>query len=643
MSSDEPIIDGRPISDLKVVDLKKELELRGLDKKGNKKDLYERLRDYLIRQNENKKPAKTEDSTAITSVVNPLVAQYLATQEQALKAARRDAEMVRAKTSDSEEGSPTRRRSSRISSENSVKTKDNVEASPTKDKLEIETELPIPESIDENLIESAKEPDTAVKIDNSAITSEKNEAQSDYPTQEAIPENVTEKVEDDGPTANGSNIESEVVQAETPITIPKGELSKAEEIQEVQPSESTTSEILPGNIPEETSKKGVESSEFQSSDGIEVAAETVDNDRSSTSLSENGERVETPEPITSTSKIDDEEGKQDSVGLHQESPVIEVVQSRSLRVEKAADEELDYDEDKHDDSSSPVPQKIEAITTPVTQVESTAKTEESGIKEPGKRMLINAAKESKDSTTDQSENVTQDGLVRVRASSPARYPVSNFIHIRCLKRPFTLKALKDLLSTCGTIVGDVWLDDIKSQCIAKFETEEQAQAARERFNNVKWPPFNDRSLRIDYTTEDNLRKRLNIKDEEVAVGPSDDLKLTVTVENKDSSVGNGFKKERELETSEFKKHDKDRPARRYSDRVEEEKKVEQQPTKTLETLFLKTKTQPSIYYLPLSDEEAQKRMELKKAEERDRIRAIESRGSPERKRRRESPYRSRRY
>jgi hypothetical protein len=82
-------------------------------------------------------------------------------------------------------------------------------------------------------------------------------------------------VEDEGPTENGSNIESEVVQAETPITIPKGELSK-----EVQPSKSTTSEILS----KETSKKGVERSEFQSSDGIEVAAETVDNDRSSTSL-----------------------------------------------------------------------------------------------------------------------------------------------------------------------------------------------------------------------------------------------------------------------------------------------------------------------------------------------------------------------
>src|SRR5687767_2649860 len=82
--------------------------------------------------------------------------------------------MVRAKTSDSEEGSPTRRRSSRLSSENSVKTKDNVEASPTKDKLEIGTELPNPESDENLLIESAKEPDTAVKIDDSAITSKKS-------------------------------------------------------------------------------------------------------------------------------------------------------------------------------------------------------------------------------------------------------------------------------------------------------------------------------------------------------------------------------------------------------------------------------------------------------------------------------------
>ena len=47
MSDDEFIIDGRPIADLKVVELRKELEQRSLPKSGNKKELVERLLNYL--------------------------------------------------------------------------------------------------------------------------------------------------------------------------------------------------------------------------------------------------------------------------------------------------------------------------------------------------------------------------------------------------------------------------------------------------------------------------------------------------------------------------------------------------------------------------------------------------------------------
>lgn len=40
------LVDGRPLSTLRVVDLKKELEKRGLLKSGAKRDLVERLRNH---------------------------------------------------------------------------------------------------------------------------------------------------------------------------------------------------------------------------------------------------------------------------------------------------------------------------------------------------------------------------------------------------------------------------------------------------------------------------------------------------------------------------------------------------------------------------------------------------------------------
>jgi biotin carboxyl carrier protein len=48
--SEDPILDGHPISSLKVVDLRRELDRFGLSKTGVKKELFERLRDHLNSQ-----------------------------------------------------------------------------------------------------------------------------------------------------------------------------------------------------------------------------------------------------------------------------------------------------------------------------------------------------------------------------------------------------------------------------------------------------------------------------------------------------------------------------------------------------------------------------------------------------------------
>jgi hypothetical protein len=66
MSDDQDfIIDGRPVPELKVVELRKELEQRSLPKSGNKKELVERLLNYLreeqAEQNRQEEPEQQED------------------------------------------------------------------------------------------------------------------------------------------------------------------------------------------------------------------------------------------------------------------------------------------------------------------------------------------------------------------------------------------------------------------------------------------------------------------------------------------------------------------------------------------------------------------------------------------------------
>lgn len=58
-SHDDVLVSGKPISELKVVELRKELEIRNLPKSGNKKELSDRLKAYLISNNENEDNIET--------------------------------------------------------------------------------------------------------------------------------------------------------------------------------------------------------------------------------------------------------------------------------------------------------------------------------------------------------------------------------------------------------------------------------------------------------------------------------------------------------------------------------------------------------------------------------------------------------
>lgn len=62
----------------------------------------------------------------------------------------------------------------------------------------------------------------------------------------------------------------------------------------------------------------------------------------------------------------------------------------------------------------------------------------------------------------------EEGVIRERSPSPPRHPVNRIIHIRCLTRPFTQKALHDLVGKFGSFdKNEFWIDGIKSHCFIK--------------------------------------------------------------------------------------------------------------------------------------------------------------------------------
>lgn len=141
------------------------------------------------------------------------------------------------------------------------------------------------------------------------------------------------------------------------------------------------------------------------------------------------------------------------------------------------------------------------------------------------------------------EIVTEEGLTRAKSLTPPRHEASTVLQVypslihrfahwvaaivlgqealmRCgvlgrlasfqvrgLTRPFTLLQLHALLGAYGgySREADFWIDGIKSHCLVRFPSADDARAARDGLHNVRWPPGNPKILRADFATEEKVR------------------------------------------------------------------------------------------------------------------------------------------
>merc|ERR1719394_307231 len=199
---------------------------------------------------------------------------------------------------------------------------------------------------------------------------------------------------------------------------------------------------------------------------------------------------------------------------------------------------------------------------------------------------------------------------RIREPSPPPGEPMHVVHITNLVRPFTLGQLKDFLQVHGDY-SDFWIDKIKSNCFVKYNEIESAINCRKLIHGKKWPSSNPKSLRVMYSTDEHLEK---VKSGSVLpVAPAaNQNRETIRREKKRSAsrspVRGGMRSEREF--------DKDRPKEKVESSAEsDDDEGEETGAILLDDLFKKTKTTPSIYWLPLTDEEIKQRDEAREGEE----------------------------
>ncbi|CAA7020564.1 unnamed protein product [Microthlaspi erraticum] len=187
-------------------------------------------------------------------------------------------------------------------------------------------------------------------------------------------------------------------------------------------------------------------------------------------------------------------------------------------------------------------------------------------------------------------SVSEDGP-KERVVPPSPKEPTNSLRIDRFLRPFTLKAVQELLGKTGNVTS-FWMDNIKTHCYVSYSSAEEAAATREAVYNLQWPPNGGRLLTAEFVGPEEVKAKLEAplpappqaqapsRAHPTALPPPPPLaKAPVAL-----------------------------PLPPPPPLVPEE---QEPPIVTLDDLFKKTKAIPRIYYLPLSEEQVAAKLAAK--------------------------------
>ncbi|KAL9253134.1 Apoptotic chromatin condensation inducer in the nucleus-like protein [Drosera capensis] len=211
-----------------------------------------------------------------------------------------------------------------------------------------------------------------------------------------------------------------------------------------------------------------------------------------------------------------------------------------------------------------------------------------------------------------SSNSGQDTPKERIVPPPARSP-TNSLRIDRFLRPFTLKAVQDLLAKTGTVTS-FWMDQIKTHCYVTYSSEEEAVKTRDALYNLQWPPNGGRLLVAEFVEPDVVKPQF----EPPVPQPRPPTKPIVTgpaapvLPAKPSLAPPHIPAIKPLQPPAKPllplppppTLPNPPPARGLvSPRADAVPEKIDSPIVTLDDLFRKTKATPRIYYLPLTDEQ----------------------------------------
>ncbi|KAH7656267.1 apoptotic chromatin condensation inducer in the nucleus protein [Dioscorea alata] len=206
-----------------------------------------------------------------------------------------------------------------------------------------------------------------------------------------------------------------------------------------------------------------------------------------------------------------------------------------------------------------------------------------------------------------SDSTISGGSPKERIVPPSQKSATTSLRIDRFLRPFTLKAVRELLSKTGS-VSEFWMDHIKTHCYVTYSSVEEAIATRDAVYNIQWPPNGGRLLVAEFVDPQEVKARVEAPESPVPVTPSPATPTVTPSQQPRHPQPSPHQHGRQQLPSPPTLPPP--PPLSNPPPVREQlppppplpKKLEP-PVMTLDDLFRKTKTTPRVYYLPLSDEQ----------------------------------------
>ncbi|CAK7334511.1 unnamed protein product [Dovyalis caffra] len=220
-----------------------------------------------------------------------------------------------------------------------------------------------------------------------------------------------------------------------------------------------------------------------------------------------------------------------------------------------------------------------------------------------------------------SDSSVSEGAPKERVVPPSQKPPTNSLRIDRFLRPFTLKAVQELLGKTGSVTS-FWMDHIKTHCYITYSSVEEAIETRNAVYNLQWPPNGGRLLVAEFVDPQEVKMRVDAPPQSPAtpVTPSAATPAPPTLQPQPSP-------RQQVSRQQLPPPPSLPPPPPLSNPPHTRERVDlppppplpekhDPPIVTLDDLFRKTKTAPRIYYLPLSEEQvaaklAQRRKNIK--------------------------------